>query len=414
MILIAAIVDSSNRLSLVAYIATCFFFCAFTSSYVNTLFFSLAVFLNYALSLGEILGIISMRYCFFVFMVVAALYIIIAKGKWKKKVHPGFLLLMIGWFLYISFNTISVSHRGVETLLGVFILFLISLVFRYLVEMKTAYARKMLLTVFVAFTFIIIVSILEHMLGHTFFSSQWTINERYRYGILRTGSTMADANNVCYMLVPFQFIMHSEAFESLFPSRWLKIARVANFLVILATTSRTGILALCLGYIVISLAKSRLLVSILFFTALAGLSAFESFYLNILGQDVASTSFRLYVAGRATEAILSNKWIGVGPPKLLEIVGSGNTMNTYLYVLGGYGIVGLVFYVLMTIGNIENEIRQWLTQKRISKEIVVRISIVIAYSVIAYSLDTFFLGLIWIIPALFSSMNHIGGEGLHE
>lgn len=49
---------------------------------------------------------------------------------------------------------------------------------------------------------IVFLGIVEFALQKTFFYSLWTKGERYRYGILRIGSTVSDPNYICLMLVP--------------------------------------------------------------------------------------------------------------------------------------------------------------------------------------------------------------------
>lgn len=92
---------------------------------------------------------------------------------------------------------------------------------------------------------VVLVGLLELVLHRTFFYSAWTGAERYRYGMLRIGSTAADPNYICLILVPLLLVSyclywyHKER-------RYLFCMALYGLLTVL-TMSRTGILCLAVA-----------------------------------------------------------------------------------------------------------------------------------------------------------------------
>lgn len=104
-------------------------------------------------------------------------------------------------------------------------------------DMKTIFSA-----IIVSANQVFLFGMVELLLQKTFFYSAWTGEERYRYGVLRVGSTVSDPNYICLTLIPiallcfYLFKIHREKKYSVY--------FVAYLFLCFLTMSRIGILGL--------------------------------------------------------------------------------------------------------------------------------------------------------------------------
>lgn len=401
---IASAIDMTGTANFVCYIIMVSFLYAVTRKYCDIILFSCAVFINSELLNGS-LGPFSIRKVFIVLLLFSFLFNIVKKGYRFRLCSRISVPIFSMWMLYSFWNILFLSNTGFVGLLNYLILFLIAIVTQLITVDDDVVCVKLIWTVFIAFSLIIFVSILEQTIGHTIFYSRWTVTERYRNGILRAGSTLGDPNNVCYMLVPFLFVLQTNVVKKVVPTTIRKFTILADFIVIILTSSRAGLVALLVGIAFVIFGKRRaiflLLVPISGFIANYGLQQYEM----LLSKYQESTNYRQYIVSQAMIQWNQHKLTGVGSSALFDAIGLSNTMNTYVYVLGIFGIIGMIFYILYWYYMIHKDVKSWLLDKHIEKDGLLRIAVVITSAIMAYSLDVFGMGLMWLTPVVFQVMD---------
>lgn len=216
----------------------------------------------------------------------------------------------------------------------------------------------------------------EVLIGRTFFYSAWTLGERYRFGIVRMGSTVGDPNYVCMALLPLIPLAHyfySSAKTFIAKGYYLSILAIFT-LTIALTFSRIGCLALFFYGVYSLYAKYArglethyVIKKVLFLVVVSLLSVVLYFGYSLLtakisGAQISSTT-------RAIALELSYHFFkqfpltGVGFDRLeyfngshlkttLTASGGISSMNTYLKILAEDGVFvfisffGLVAYAI--------------------------------------------------------------------
>lgn len=401
---ISSVIDTTGILNFICYVVMLLFIYLITKKYIDLLFFSCAVFVNSELLNGSV-SVLSIRKVFIVLFFFSFVFNFVKKNYRFKMFTRTSVLMFSAWMIYTFFNIIVISRTGITGILNALILFLIAFVTQLNIVDAPKARVKFIWTIFIAFSFIIFVSVLEQAVGRTFFYSRWTITERYRNGFLRSGSTLGDPNNVCYMLVPFLFILQTDVFRLIIPQRLRKTVAVANIVVILLTSSRAGLVALLIGVAFMIVGKRKaimlLLLPIAGGVANYGLTQFEI----LLRKYQESTNYRQYIVAQALLVWSRHRLAGAGSTVFFENLGINNAMNTYMYVLGIYGLIGMFFYVVYWYSMIHQDLKTWLFNRQLNQDGLSRIAVVLTSAIIAYSLDVFGMGLMWLCPALFQTMD---------
>ena len=411
--LIASIMDESGLLNFFAFVFSLSFIFVLTKKISNLDYFIYAVFINSSLMSGHF-KFLSITSIIFGILLLSLFSIFVKKHKLIGLVDKKIIMISIIWFIYTIYNSILVSGTSINGLIYSFIPFSVLFTSVFLSQAKVNEQSKFIWTIYIAFSLIIFVSLIEHLLGHTFFSIRWTIEERYRNGILRAGSTLADPNNVCFMLVPFFFLLQTSVFKLYIPSFIRKLTIFLDFVIVILTSSRAGILALFMGIAFMIISKKRvsliIILPVLYFGTNLLLQQFE----NLLNKYENSTSFREYVVAQALLVWNSHKVFGAGSTMLFSMIDGNNTMNTYVYLLGIYGLIGLVIYILYWFSILRVDIKRWLLNKKIYNDQLCKLSVFITSGIIAYSLDVLGMAFVWIIPAVFQVIDFYSKKDIDQ
>lgn len=215
---------------------------------------------------------------------------------------------------------------------------------------------------------VVLVGVLELALQRTFFYSAWTGAERYRYGMLRIGSTAADPNYICLVLVPLLLVCYW-LYCSKGERRYLCCMALYGLLAVL-TISRTGILCLIVTvYILVRRhwflrmrQTSRWILNILLVCTAVLLAApfLEIFAGMAQGALKASNFTRNVCLGYAVALVKKYPWTGLGlnqfyryaQPLFYHEYGGKfaegiTVMNLPLEIAVAFGIMGLAAFGLL-------------------------------------------------------------------
>lgn len=409
------IVSSNGIIRLTSFLVAGVLIVGCTRNLKNILFFFMALLPNTELLNESFMGISILRIifvCCFIFIIKC----IITRHEKKEMIVPMWFYAI--WLVYIVLNqgiNGDISIKGFVSIAGMMV---ISIALQEHTNYNSKSREKIILAVFTGFSFILFIAYLELAIGHTFFYSLWTGAERYRYGIMRVGSTVADPNNVCFYLVPFFFWMMTNAVKNVIPRYFRKVVHILTFVMILLTSSRTGMIALVLGLFlcIIGKRKARLLVALpvigVAFNSL--LNIFE----KLMATHLESTNFRNYIVEQCLLLWNQNKIFGIGMGNIMKSLGyesgSLNTMNTYIFMLTGLGIIGLIFYIIYWLFMAKNDVYEWIKNKHIKADTLLKIACIFTTMLIAYSLDTFYMMLMWIMPAMLCATKEQTEIGEHK
>lgn len=403
-IFIGAIIDTSGRASFCAFVLAICFILFMYKNMNDIIIFSTVVLINNALATGSITLLSTRRIIFFILL---CMFIYRVKRIKRKKDYLVSGYYFFAWYIYIFVDDVIFHKTDLASMLTMAMLFLLGYMLQSIVTKNRKNAEKFLIAMIVAFTFIVAISYIELILGHTFFYSKWTGGERYRNGILRTGSTVSDPNNICYMILPLLFLLETEAIKKLLPKYMRRVLEILYIGTVLLSSSRAGLVALIACYALYFLVKRKgiFLLSIPFI-ALASNKVLEMIE-QLLGQSMESTSYRQYIIKQALLLWNNNKFLGNGGNAITFLSSNEqiNTMNTYVFMLLCYGGIGLAFYIGFIVLLIKNDIIQWIKNKKSSPDCILKISAIASMCIIAYSLDTFYMALIWILPAIFNALD---------
>ena len=257
---------------------------------------------------------------------------------------------------------------------------------------------------------IAIIGIYELLIGKTFYYSLWTNESRYRNGILRVGSTVADPNFICFYLVPIIPILFYKIKSS--GSKFLKWIVLLFFILVFYTSSRVGLISSYLAIYMIFkdkinkyFGKNKIIKTfiILFFTIIIlyiGILYLPNLSLNM---NEGSFAIRAWVAIQALKLGISKIFPGIGWRRFQEYLRpylrhefphikiSFDTMNTYLQVIVAMGIIGFIIMVLVIINC-------YIKSRRYKVEFLkyYQISLTL-WLIIGFTLDGFFNIYLWIL-----------------
>lgn len=401
MLFVGAIIDS--KILFVAFIGVIGFIYFISRKIEDVFFMCIAILPNSELLKGS-LFILSIQKIMFVIALLGFMYYV----KHIKSMRIPFKYYAI-WYMYIVFNGICIGNTTVSGLIAILFLFIISMVADLVIDQNPKRAEKFVIAVVAGFSFITMIAVIEMLIEKTFFYSRWVGNERYRYGIIRPGSTVADPNNICYMLVPFLFWLEMNAVKKVIPKIYRLFIKWLSIIIIIGTSSRTGIIALAMGVLAFFIAKRKSS----FVISIPILGAFAVPVMN-LAEKISlmfeeSTNFRNHIIEQAFKVWQENKMFGVGASNMLISLNSTNTalntMNTYIYFLLCYGLIGIVLYIIFWVLLLKKDVINWFVKKTISKDVVLRICSIMTALVLAYTLDTFYLAFMWLCPSVFKAMD---------
>jgi O-antigen ligase len=181
---------------------------------------------------------------------------------------------------------------------------------------------------------------------------------------------------------------------------------VAALILVVLTSSRTGLISLFLGVAVCLFLHRKYLFGV-GVSLLAAASGVIPLVLDkILSKFPASTGLRNYVVEEALTVWQGSPILGTGLGTVYYPAGDlqYDTMNTYVNMLLRYGVLGLAFYLLFFVVLMIPDVRAWFRTKIPDRDLILRTGCVAAFLVMIYSLDTFGIVLMWSLPGLFTAM----------
>ena len=264
---------------------------------------------------------------------------------------------------------------------------------------------------------IVYIGIIEFLLQHSFFYSIWAGSERYRYGILRIGSTVADPNYICLMLIPLMilsFYMSRKYMKNRYKRYFLMYG-----LICLITMSRTG--WVCMGFAIFFILRKYYFKNMkrnLRFLINIGCIAICIMVIYGLLEHIASTNNIALMSSNFARSICiqygiylltENLWSGIGLYNFYEFAqpmfykdyggqfAEGITvMNMPLEIGLAFGLSGLIIFILLNIDT--------CIKARKIKEFP-GIEMIICFLMMSLTLDGMTIGLFWVLmtfPKLFS------------
>lgn len=310
-------------------------------------------------------------------------------------------------FGYLFLDSVLIHGSDISSMITLGMFFSVSVVLQLLCLKSNQLAEKVVLTIGISFAIIVVVSYIEIALGHTFFYSAWTGSERYRNGILRAGSTVSDPNNICYMVLPVLFLLETSSFKAVFGKYTTRILDILFLGAILLSSSRAGLVALIVCVFIYVFVRRKLILLLTVPGLIFAANSILTIYENWLGLYSSSTNYRRYIVEQGLLRWKDNKILGCGLQETVDVLnnGSSNTMNTYIYMLVGFGVIGLVLYCALIFLLGKKDILLWFRSEKVDRDCILRICALCSMCIIAYSLDTLFLALIWVLPAIFTISN---------
>lgn len=122
---------------------------------------------------------------------------------------------------------------------------------------------------------------------------------------------------------------------------------------------------------------------------------------ELLNKYDNSTNYREYVVAQALVVWNEHRLFGAGVSRMFEEIETNNTMNTYVYILGGQGIFGMILFLMYIYFILKQDIFIWIKNKELCSDTVFKLSAGITILIISYSLDVFGMAMIWILPVIF-------------
>lgn len=307
-----------------------------------------------------------------------------------------------GWLIYLLLVSLKAHTLSLPPYVFVGLLFGLSIASQLFVNENRDNGRFFLILFFFSILFMVIVGYVEVISEKTFLMSQWAQEERYRFGLMRIGSTVADSNYLCSILIPSLFIFNTSPFKKILTPPVVVLINVVITLQIVLTFSRTGLLLFIIGVFLIFILKSKhakVLLSVSL--PVVVLLVFKVIPL-LMEVDLNSNSARMYVNKLAFSTFMDSPIFGIGLGSFLNVseqftdsvVGALDTMNTYMALLTSGGLINLIFY-LGYIWFIYNKSKQLLPYDR--KLFLVGFFL---YNAFIYTIDSFFIYFTWIFPAV--------------
>lgn len=412
---LTAVLTRSGIALFIIFVFSSLFIVALHKNYESLSPFFIALLMNNALVeypiglFGDITltGIIKIFYFFYFFVSINS----IIRNK-RRLIGCCFFLL---WILYFTINALVNKTGVIASLFSISFTIVVCLVQQNIVLKSNKQKIFIISGVLAGFIFLCLCGYFELMIGKTFFYSTWTGAERYRFGIMRIGSTVSDPNflalielfSICFLCVP--------TIKKILGHRVSTLLICLGILSILLTFSRTGIIAMLIVImIIIAKKRKKFAVVILPIIALIILPV-----INFTIDSLNSLDANSYVARNRVVLLAVDMWkakpmFGNGMNYFYNVSKSllGNqrsTMNEYVGELVNYGLIGLGFflsYFVMLFKKFIGRIQNLFT----NNNTIYYFAILISWLLMSYSLDTFYKILIWVLPSLIISVNSLEKE----
>ncbi len=338
------------------------------------------------------------------------IWFIISFRRFRKKDAVISLSFFLVWVVYFFINSLLNHVNGaVDVVLTVFFPMTICLMTQKCAcDNDKCFDNAFLSGIVAALVNMVFIGFLELIINKTFFYSAWTGSERYRYGIIRIGTTTSDPNFACLTELFIIILINSPVFSQKMKKDKRYILTILVIAQILLLSSRTGLVSLAI-VIFIFLFKYNRNISIISLPILGVVTVELVKYISKSLSTVNSESYssRMRILELALDMWRKKPIIGTGYRGFYNL-SSGllgltrSTMNEYVSQLVNYGIIGLVLYLsflLLVIRKTSISINNILMKEK-SEEAYFFAAIVV-WIIMGFSLDIFSKMLIWFIPALY-------------
>lgn len=330
-------------------------------------------------------------------------------------------LLYFFWFGYLLYIFLFKSNTNFSFLIFLFSLFSMSILFRLLILDNKKYGYFLLFSIFLVVLIITFVWFIEVIKGETFFTSKWVIEERFRSGFLRAGSTVGDNNIATAIVGSIFFLVQTNAFRGLFGKNLVFFVSILFLFMIIFSFSRAAWFTFLLTLLVLISLRVKNLV---FFSVIGGIAFILAFdiisFLNTL--DLASSSTRIFLNNLSFNLFIENMVTGIGFGNYnihtsvlfgVPIENSIDTINTYAYVAVSTGLIGVLFflkYIYITIRDLIKRDNNMFFDNRDRKFVIASLTY---YFIIIYNIDSFSYPLIWLFPSVVLAISYFGSKRTH-
>lgn len=364
---------------------------------INNVFIEYKIMLLGGITLTAIIKVIFIMQSFLLFN----------KKKNSIIIYPKFFAI---WTLYFFINSLITNTNGIGNILfSVCFPMSVCIVTQIVAkEEDIAFDQIFIAGIVAALIMMVSVGYVEIMCNKTFFYSIWTGDERFRYGIIRVGTTAADPNFACLSEVFLLLVVNIPCFKRIIGNRVCSILNVATIVQIVLLFSRTGYIALACAAAIVMLSKKNKT----FYFLLPIIAVSIAFLTNVMIDSLKTVNEGSYLSRTriiqyAFEIWRNNPIWGIGHNGFYNLSAgylglSRSTMNEYMSQLVNYGVIGLLFYLFFLcliykgiVGKIENIFK---VENPNTKYFF---AMIIVWFIMGWSLDIYSKIFVWIIPAVF-------------
>ncbi len=261
--------------------------------------------------------------------------------------------------------------------------------------------NEILLAIIVSAILFTFVAYIELIQEKTYFYSLWTGVERYRYGILRVGSTLEDANILGLFLLPSIFIIHTNYVKNILGKIVVFFLKIFLIIILIITSSRMSFVAFTFGIITLywvtgkPIKQMAVIIGIFFILCLT-----PYIFHGLITYEAASSSQRIFLIGEAFSKWLDNPILGIGIDGFWNQT-SWLTMNEFAKQLVELGLFAFIVYLFFYLYLIKIFFKKIKYLKNIEKyDSGCILAATIAYMINSFSLDTYNYYIMWVLPAL--------------
>lgn len=322
-------------------------------------------------------------------------------GKIRATSYAKFMFLYcMAALVYYPFNS-YVNKVSVIAMAWRLAPLMYCIILMHFIGQKEKYMDEFIVVLILSAVISVSVGFWELFQGSTFYYSLWTGEERFRHGILRMGSTQGDPNTLAEYIVPILFLLNTSKTRAIIGKVPARILTWIFFLMVFLTSSRMALLALLCGYGFYCLIydKSWKKAAVVYVSVL-GIAALPELFAFFNSQDMASSSMRLFLVGRALDNWRQNILFGMGSEQFW-IKEYCMNMNEWMKQLSEFGLLGFLlyalFYAAVFIYYFRNKRKLNKTEK---KNAALILSAVVAFGLNSLSLDTYYHYIMWMLPAM--------------
>ena len=415
LIFIASILVDNGNIVLIIFMISMFFIIMIFKDLGSALGFFIALLINNALIETQITmldgtTITGLIKIFFLFLF---LYVL-KKNRIQKKIIIGYKFFFL-WTCYLVFNSLINQVSTLSTLNDMAFFMIICIFMQVYLNENQKFKKYFISGLLTGLIFVTLCAYIELFLGRTFYYSLWTGAERYRYGILRTGSTVADPNFLALTEIFLICFINIPIIKKIIGKMLCTVLSFISILLIILTFSRTGILSLLVVFVFINLIKHKKFIILLVpLFLILSLPVIMVLLKTLTTLDASSALARNSVIDVALTLWNNDLFFGNGNNYFYNVSASYigtqlSTMNEYVGQLVNFGLIGLAFYLLYFIIIFKVTISRFYNLF-LNKNLIYYFSMMVMWLLMSYSLDTYSKVLIWLLPGIIICVTSVEKE----